>query len=224
MRITVIPLIALAACTFDQDSPPGGQCVPGQAVQCWCDGVTPGVQQCEAPDAYGPCMCDGTGTGGLEDGTTGGSESSTGQEPGLDTTAGPGSSTGAADGGTTSTGEPPPTECTDMDFAFWQACRSLASLENPSPCEPCTGNTCETAQCSLDCAALGNPGLDAAYAACDAAYPFCPDVWPDPNPYSECVFGCYEPYNACLVAALPTCENDSVLACLTILSECQAAC
>lgn len=86
------------------------------------------------------------------------------------------------------------------------------------------GNSCENAQCSLDCSALGNPGLDAALAACDAEYPLCPDVVPPPTPYSECTSACYADLNPCLVALLPMCDNTSVLACLTALNECNAAC
>jgi hypothetical protein len=238
MRRGVAILLALASC-FDAQDPSGGSCVPGQATMCWCDGLTPGVQTCGPANTYEPCVCGDTdgpvSTSEASSGMAGESSGpglSSGPEPGADTTAAPGSSTSGDAGsesseGEASTGEPVPTECTDMDYAFWIACRSIAYAENPSPCMPCVGgNSCEIAQCSLDCAALGNPGLDAAMAACDAEYQLCADLSrpPPPTAYGLCMAACTAPTQECIAAIPPPCDIFAVSACYMTQNECTTAC
>lgn len=228
MHRAALALLILAACFMPE--PPGAACVPGQAAQCWCDGATPGVQACGLDGTYEPCVCEDTGTGEPPGSFTTSEGSSTDPDPSADTTAGAGSTTEPADSsstseGSTSIGEPPPTECTDMDFAFWQACHSLAYYENPNPCGPCFGaNSCEIAQCSIDCTALGNPDLDAALAACDAEYPLCPDVVPPPSPYNACTAACAPAMFECLAALLPACDPATANACIIEQGECYTAC
>ncbi len=120
-----------------------------------------------------------------------------------------------------------PTECTDELFSFWQACRTLAYYENPSPCDPCGGgNLCQNAECSIECTEMGNPPLDVALAACDASYPLCADVIPDPipNPYNECIFECSHANQECIAMESPICDATAVSACSMTYNNCFAAC
>jgi len=223
-------LLFTVACSADGDGG-GGQCVPGASAMCWCDGLTPGVQECGPDNTFAPCVCDG-GSGGGEpsdstdgvgttDGvaTTDGGTNPTEETDGVDDT-GDGSTTSAGSGGV-------PTECTDELFALWQACRVLASYENAIPCGPCSGgNQCENTQCSLECSEQENPGLDGALAACDATYAPCPDVIPEPipNPYNECVSGCSSDFLACIAAESPFCDMAAVSACSAPYTACIGRC
>lgn len=112
---------------------------------------------------------------------------------------------GESGGDDAATGDRVPTDCTDELFSLWQACRSLASLNNPSGCGPCAdGKACENAACSIDCADLV------------ADYPQCASILDQPlDPYSVCVQECITDLNQCRAALAPGCDA-------TVLDTCNA--
>jgi len=239
----------IAACANDStpqdDGGSGGACVPGASVMCWCDGVTPGVQVCQDDMVFASCVCDNAGSGSTTSGevsttdgdisgstegagsteatTTQGASTSGGASMGSTGTTG---STGDTTGGTEGTGDLPPTGCTDELFSLWHACVSLASWNNPNPCDPCKEDTvCENALCMLSCKEQGNPGQEAALEECENKYPQCEELYESQQTDSQkCLSACSEGYNQCLADAAPQCEQVDSLACATEYGECNSIC
>jgi len=224
------------ACSADTEADTDGACVPGASAMCWCDGETPGVQECQPDMTFAGCICDGAASGGDSTGAassgdvasgdaSAGSNTASGDETGLSepstTTVGQDETVGA------DTGDPVPVDCTDELFSLWQACRSLAGLNNPSDCGPCTGgNGCENAACNIDCAEQGNPAYEADVAACDVDYPQCAGILDQPvDPYFACTQECAAALNECLASFAPECEPMSTGSCYTDgYSPCVAGC
>ena len=197
---------------------------------CWCDGVTPGVQECQSDMTFAPCICDGEGSGPGDGGEADGvpSASDTGQGPGQDSDTGtsPTDPTTAGNGSNDETGDPVPTDCTDELFSLWQSCRQLAGINNPSSCGPCVGgNTCENAACTIDCAEQGNPGFEADLAACDLEYPQCEGLYDVPtDPYVACTQGCGMDFNECMADLAPACDPPLIGECSTSYNACIGNC
>ena len=239
----------LAACSNDPTPQDGGEtdhgaCVPGASVMCWCDGETPGSQVCQDDMTFAPCVCDDTASSSSTSGgstslgeTSGDPTASTGSSDSATTSAETSESTdgtttdattsGDTDGTSSSgTTDARPPECTDELYSLWSACRTLASLDNPSPCGPCfEGNSCEIAKCNVECKVQGNPGLDAALTGCDIKYHQCEGVHDTPqNPYIECITSCSTSLNECNAAAAPDCDPMATNECYAAYSACIEKC
>lgn len=240
MRTAFVGMVL--ACNTQAEPQADGACVPGASAMCWCDGMTPGVQECLPDETFAPCVCDG-GTGGGDgsgagDAATGDGTGGSDAGPGNDTDpTGPTDPTNPTDpetsdsGGETTgadedTGDPVPTDCTDELFSLWQACRQLAGLNNPSGCGPCAGgNSCENAACNVDCLEQGNPGLEADLAACDGDYPQCAGIFDQPtDPYVACTQMCGADFNECLAALAPGCDPTAAGSCSSDYAACVNGC
>lgn len=218
--------------------------MPGATAMCWCDGETPGVQECSADQTFEPCVCDGSAGTGAGDGsgdagddaqTDGNASSGSGNASSSSGNAADGTDTGGSttggDNGSVDTGtgdDGPSDACTDERFAFYQACLVLA-------------DTSPSTEFYENCIATCPPTTDSCgYAACSQACtldtPTAPDVQACRDEYPECVYAvasedelachtaCNEQQQTCNEGATCTGQGGSTTACSVLREGCALSC
>lgn len=235
----------LGSCSSDVGE--GGKCVPGATAMCWCDGDTPGVQQCIPTMTFAPCVCDDAMVTGTEDGAGNASMGSSGVgssgvgSSGIDGSGTTSDDEGVVDGESStsndtttgantdgSTSDTSSDTCTDERYAYYLACLALADNSFATDFYNACVLACPPA--SESCA------YSACTTTCSLDTPVSPEVQACRDSYPECVYAvvseaqqlcnetCLTQRQACAEGTTCTEQGGSVSACQALYEGCLESC